>query len=1153
MRVLLTTLVLLLGFGVRGATLNSDGTSADTQAKINAAVTGDEVVIANGTRSWSTGVTIPNTKAITLRGNGTNACFINSTMAGSQVFLITVTAGTVGTTTVKDLTLTGLTYDKRGVRFNSQVGDSCPQLIECALFSIVNTLSVNVEHFGSGMFRMKHCMVTGGHASEMVHIRGYSNGDTAGWAYDVVPGSFDAAYIEYNTFFLNETNLTTGVMYDQGTCAIQSYNGARTVFRYNLMFHCQIDQHGTAGMIGARWWEIYGNTNYTPQFGATDKYMGIRAGSGVIFNNKKTGFANQSGGGIALYEEDSGYPALYQVGRGKNQTSFPAYLWNNTSPDLTAGGTSQVLLGRDFFNTTPPYQYTAAGAHFLDTGDTTPPAPSTAVIPSGGVTVEINWTEACTIGAGGAGGLVVNASGGAVTANLASGQGTGKFIYSLSRGIQSGETVTLDYTQPGSGIEDIAGNACSSFTGQTVQNNSTLGDSTPPTVVSAIIGTNGNTITFTWSEACVAGPGGVGGLTFGASGAPGGSAALTGTYVSGSGSTMWTWAFNRYVDYRETVTRTYVQPGHGIEDTSAAGNDLANFTTQPTVNASEANIIDILPPDRFSPYWAQTGIEGGIPTTFTVMFANVTQAPYNVDNTGVSDASVGVQAAIDACTSGQYVFMPIGTYRFNSRVNLKNNCVLRGAGRYLTVINSYANWHALNIGDFPSAPVDTRVANHLTVGTSNVSVFSVSTPAIALGDFIVIDQVNDGVTVTNCPDDLGGLGTQPQPSRDSNTRNLAQVRQVVAISGTNLTVFPPVTHAFNTNYATEVWELNQGVAMVTNAGFESFTVERVSPVDQFAGYNMFKFVCASRCWIQDVRATNTIWWHVDLDRSFRCQVFNSEFNSAMFRGGGAAYGVVPFNVSSMHRIEHNRFYRLRHAMPPILCSDIVFGYNFSVDSDQGDGWLAGDMFPHGAHATMVLFEGNYGVKIFNDWTHGSCDYICYFRNFVVGKSTYNTSAAGRRLVDNNIHATYLTFVGNVFGTNDGWTYTSYEARFSRTTAGIYIFNWDFVNDADGISDVLVPSAYDTAFRHANYDDADKNIKYALHYENHTLSNSLYLVSKPTWFGDRGWPTPFNNPKYIDLPAGYSYVFGTNPPPDNNPFPGVNVRKAGKIGRASGLP
>ena len=120
------------------------------------------------------------------------------------------------------------------------------------------------------------------------------------------------------------------------------------MIRHNLLNYCQIDQHGTAGNIGARWWEIYNNNFNLPSGGGNQSnYMAIRAGSGVIFSNTISGGHNNGAGSIELYEEDSGYPALYQIGRGQNQALDPAYCWSN---DVTpAAGSSNVQVNRDFY------------------------------------------------------------------------------------------------------------------------------------------------------------------------------------------------------------------------------------------------------------------------------------------------------------------------------------------------------------------------------------------------------------------------------------------------------------------------------------------------------------------------------------------------------------------------------------------------------------------------------------------------------------------------------------------------------------------------------------------------------------------------------------------------------------------------------------
>ena len=170
-----------------------------------------------------------------------------------------------------------------------------------------------------------------------------------------MPGGAKMVFIEDNTFTLDINNPkvnTSPPYYFWGASAVQSYYGARTVFRHNTLNNMQVDQHGTHGMVGARWWEIYENTFFTGNGSAQCCYMAIRAGSGVIFNNHHTG-TNGADGTISLFEEDTGYPALYQIGRGINQSNSPAYVWGNDADMRVGSGSSNVVEGRDFFDSKP--------------------------------------------------------------------------------------------------------------------------------------------------------------------------------------------------------------------------------------------------------------------------------------------------------------------------------------------------------------------------------------------------------------------------------------------------------------------------------------------------------------------------------------------------------------------------------------------------------------------------------------------------------------------------------------------------------------------------------------------------------------------------------------------------------------------------------
>jgi hypothetical protein len=122
------------------------------------------------------------------------------------------------------------------------------------------------------------------------------------------------------------------------------------------------------------------------------------------------------------------------------------------------------------------------------------PALVSAQIPAAGTTIEITFTEAVSIGAGGNGGFVLDTSGAAVTLTYSSGAGTGTLIYTLSRPVVEGETILdFDYTQPGNGVEDAAGNDLATFLNQQALVTNNASDETAPTLSNPVDDNAGST------------------------------------------------------------------------------------------------------------------------------------------------------------------------------------------------------------------------------------------------------------------------------------------------------------------------------------------------------------------------------------------------------------------------------------------------------------------------------------------------------------------------------------------------------------------------------------------------------------------------------------------------------------------------------------
>lgn len=315
------------GGTIRTPTTNS---ASDVQTSINAAAVGDIVRLNSGSnQTWTAAVEIFAADGIMLDLNGNTITLsgasgefrINSG-SGSKINRVTNGAFIKSGTGYADFSAPIKVLDTRtglGLRIDN-IAFSGSGL------DLANGVLLDINGQGAGC--LDNCTFTTLFwAQEFVHINGWGAGNTTGWTNDS-----GATLVGSGLMFFLEGNTCTQISSQLGVSWIQSYYGARLCYRYNIFDHCSTDAHGTPGNVGARWWEIYANTSRNTVGGSNMNYLASqRAGSGVIYSN--TVVSGQ--GNIGLCEEDSGYPADYQIGRGLNQVLDPAYVWSN-------GGTAAV-------------------------------------------------------------------------------------------------------------------------------------------------------------------------------------------------------------------------------------------------------------------------------------------------------------------------------------------------------------------------------------------------------------------------------------------------------------------------------------------------------------------------------------------------------------------------------------------------------------------------------------------------------------------------------------------------------------------------------------------------------------------------------------------------------------------------------------------
>ena len=371
-------LFLLICLRVPAATLNSDGSASDTSTQITSASTGDTVLLpSSGSFSWTATVSLPTTKAITLDLNGSTI-----TLSGASGKL-TINAHATGNNKVRNgvVLKSGTSYQDNDGPFEiNDTRGSGGIIVEGITFAgagqaLADAVLISAQGQGPGV--MYNCTFTNmAWADEFIHFDGWGGASTAGWTQDSnnsLAGSSGIFYVENCNF--KQTPSQSGVSW------IQGYYGTRVVFRYNLFNHCSVDMHGTAGNIGARWWEFYGNTwSNTVSGTGSSPLMNIRAGTGICTDNTNRVSSGMSGS-IQLCEENSGYPADYQVGRDINQTADIASVWSNVSVTMLPDECDaeeiigMVVAGRDVTNIArvgySPYTY----PHPLREGPAAPSGP----------------------------------------------------------------------------------------------------------------------------------------------------------------------------------------------------------------------------------------------------------------------------------------------------------------------------------------------------------------------------------------------------------------------------------------------------------------------------------------------------------------------------------------------------------------------------------------------------------------------------------------------------------------------------------------------------------------------------------------------------------------------------------------------------------
>jgi hypothetical protein len=333
------------------------------------------------------------------------------------------------------------------------------------------------------------------------------------------------------------------------------------------------------------------------------------------------------------------------------------------------------------------------------------------------------------------------------------------------------------------------------------------------------------------------------------------------------------------------------------------------------------------------------------------------------------------------------------------------------------------------------------------------------------------------------------------------------------------------------------------------AGLESLAITNVAG----AARDTVVMDAAYKCWIKDCDFAVSRRRHLWMNNCFRTEIRDSSFHHGAGADWSSAYGpdraycIFVGQASTACLIENNDFYKVHFAVAfEGGGTGNVIAYNFVTNIMYIEGETPQPAIGnHGAHPMMNLWEGNVlRSKIMMDNYWGSSSHTTLFRNRIANMPSNNGQQAVQYVFVLDIwkNNRYQNVVGNVLGTVG--METAVDAPSGYPYGGKYIYRLGFTDANDNSTagnDTLVTS---TMLRHGNWDSVTRGVLWDAAIADRNLPNSLYLASKPAWWGSLRWPAVGGdlNPIESMIPAQARF-YGQVVNPDPKPVPPDNLRLA----------
>lgn len=487
---------------------------------------------------------------------------------------------------------------------------------------------------------------------------------------------------------------------------------------------------------------------------------------------------------------------------------------------------------------------------------------------------------------------------------------------------------------------------------------------------------------------------------------------------------------------------------------------------------------------------------------------------------GTTDNAAAINAAVQSCPDGQYVYFPAGEYRLDSQIfrqgpNVENenvpfSIIIRGAGsdpvtgtrfKYHGASSSFLTFTVVGPINSLTKPVVSGVAR----GSTQIVIGS-SSPYIGPNMAICVRRDNDDSGL------IAGVQTHYDSPANVQLHVASQMVRVTSVVGGTTINFTP---ALNEDYPAPT--IMFGYSFPYRCGLEDFYVE----VMQDTNKHTMEMFLPVQCWVKNVHSKKAGRWHVHLASALECEVRECYFEGAWTVGGDHGYGAGLYTYACNNLVENNRMKNLRHAIIVEFGGQAnVFGYNYSHEpvNDTSD-YLTEDMDLHGGSPRFNLFEGNVGSRIALDRALGGSDRNTFFRNQVTRKSSAGY-VVGNFGTDIQMWQYEAHLIGNCYeAPPGGYNAPGYVLTGDPLTEGMR--RWGTNQDDNSVIDA---DSEGTTFLHGEYDINTDTLNWDSGTADHDLPNSFYLTSQPSWWDGGVWPAvgPDLADKFGENPAYRTY-------------------------------